>query len=73
MKKLCNISKDGEALICNIYKDGKISKRGVDKIKKLSMTIALMDDQEQIQPYHIIEALSYRNDSFLKEVLGDDR
>lgn len=73
MKKLCPVSKECMEILNIAYDLKKITKRGMDKILRLSRTIALIDEKEAIAPQHIMEALTFRDTDFLNEVMGYGR
>lgn len=52
--------KDVEDILSIIYDRYSLSTRGIDKILKLSRTIADIDNSENVKKSHIIEALNYR-------------
>lgn len=41
----------------------------MDKILKVALTIMLMENESEIKPIHLIEAMTFRNTGFIKEVL----
>lgn len=69
MKKLCPVSKECIEILNTAYDLKKITKRGIDKILRLSRTIALMNGKNRIASQHVMEALTFRNTDFLNEVL----
>lgn len=73
MENLCPLSKKCIEVLKMAYCMKKVTKRGIWKLKKLAMTIALMEGETKIQEHHLMEALSFRNTGFISEVSGDGR
>lgn len=71
--RLCRPSREIMELLAAAVDMRKISRRGVHKILKLSMTLSLMDGEESIRPIHVMEAMTYRNTGFVEEVTKDGR
>lgn len=71
--RLCRPSREIMELLAAAVDMRKISRRGVHKILKLSMTLSLMDGEESIRPIHVMEAMTYRNTDFVEEVTKDGR
>lgn len=69
IKKICPVSKECMEILNIAYDLKKITKRGMDKIIRLSKTIALIEEKDKIAPQHIMEALAFRDTSFLNEVM----
>lgn len=65
----CPMESECMNLLNTAYDMGKITRRGADKIRRVAMTIAVMDDKKKISPVHIMEAMTFRNSNFIKEVL----
>ena len=62
LKAFCSISPEAAKLLRRAAKQFAISRRGTDKILKVSRTIADLDACENISDEHISEALQYRLD-----------
>lgn len=60
IEKYCVISKGGDSLLKLAMEKFMLSIRVYDKILKIGRTIADLDNEENIQDYHISEALQYR-------------
>lgn len=60
IEKHCRLTGSGEALIKLAMEKFMLSIRVYDKILKISRTIADLDGDDQIQDYHLSEALQYR-------------
>ena len=69
LKKIIHLSKECEEILDIAYQSGKITRRGMDKILKVALTIMLMENESEIKPIHIMEAMTFRNTDFIKEVL----
>ncbi|BDU50891.1 YifB family Mg chelatase-like AAA ATPase [Haliovirga abyssi] len=61
IKKYCKLDEKSEELIKLASRRIGLSGRGFDKILKTARTIADLNESEQIQKEHILEAVSYRN------------
>ncbi len=61
IRKYCDINEESLALLKNAMEKLNLSARAYDRILKVSRTIADLDNQENIQPYHISEAIQYRS------------
>ena len=71
--RLCRPSAEVRKLLETAADMKKISRRGIHKILKLSMTLSLMDGEDNICPVHVLEAMTFRNTGFVEEVAGDGR
>lgn len=60
IEKYCILDTECENLLNQATQRFNLSLRSKNKVKKLSRTIADLDQQESIQKHHILEALSYR-------------
>lgn len=60
IKKYCEIDNDSELLLKRAFERFKMSARGYTRVLKVARTIADLDEKENIQKEHIMEALSYR-------------
>lgn len=69
LKKITNLSKECKDILDIAYQSGKITRRGMDKILKVALTIMIMDGEKEIKPIHLMEAMTFRNTDFIKEVL----
>ena len=59
-KKFCPLSKECQNLMEQAFTSLKLSARAHDRILKVARTIADLAGEENIQPQHIAEAISYR-------------
>lgn len=62
LKQFCQLEKHGEQLIQQAIHQKGLSARAYHKILKVSRTIADLESAEHILPYHIAEAVQYRNE-----------
>ena len=69
LKKIIHLSKECKEILDVAYQSGKITRRGMDKVLKVALTIMLMENETEIKPIHIMEAMTFRNTDFIKEVL----
>lgn len=69
LKKIIHLSKECKEILDIAYQSGKITRRGMDKILKVALTIMLMENETEIKPIHLMEAMTFRNTDFIKEVL----
>ncbi len=60
IKKYCFLSDDAKSFLTNIIDKMKLSLRGLDRIIKVSRTIADLEESENIKIDHLAEAVSYR-------------
>lgn len=61
LKKYCKLSDECEELLKNAYQNLHLSPRARSRIIKVARTIADMGLFDEIQPAHILEAISYRH------------
>jgi magnesium chelatase family protein len=61
LKKHCRLDARGNELLKNAMTVLNFSVRAYDRILKVSRTIADLAGIDSIAPYHLLEALSYRN------------
>lgn len=60
IKKYCKLSKTSEKIFEQAFNKYKFSARTYNKILKVARTIADLDDKENIEQQHLLEAISYR-------------
>ena len=60
-KETCILQEEGKKILKDIFDKLHLSARSYDRIIKVSRTIADLEGAEQIEPEHIIEAISYRS------------
>ena len=61
IKETCILQEEGKKILKDIFDKLHLSARSYDRIIKVSRTIADLEGAEQIEPEHIIEAISYRS------------
>ena len=69
LNKIIHLSKECKEILDIAYQSGKITRRGMDKILKVALTIMLMENASEIKPIHLMEAMTFRNTDFIREVL----
>jgi len=60
IEKYCKIDKESQNILNNAIIRYELSQRTINNIKKVSRTIADLDESENITKEHLFEALSYR-------------
>ena len=60
IKKYCKLDEQSEQILKAAFDKFKMSARGYTRILKVARTIADLEDQENINSNHILEAISYR-------------
>lgn len=60
IKKFCNIKEEDKRFLVAALENLKISARAYDKILKISRTIADLEESENIERKHLLEAISFR-------------
>lgn len=58
--EFCSAGEDGEELLKNAYERLKLNPRTLFKVRKIARTIADIDGAENVEAYHVAEALQYR-------------
>ncbi len=61
IRNFCKLSKESLELLKTAMEKLNLSARAYDRILKVSRTIADLDNQQDILPYHISEAIQYRS------------
>ena len=61
INKFCKIDNQGKEILKKAFNNLSLSARAYDKILKVSRTIADLDGEKNIMPYHIAEAIQYRS------------
>ena len=62
LNKYCVLSRECEEILKYAFESLKMSARARSRIIKVARTIADMDLSENIEPKHLLEAISYRGD-----------
>lgn len=60
LEKYCKLNSETKKILKNAIKNMNISARGYNKILKIARTIADLEEKENIEKNHILEALSFR-------------
>ena len=60
IKKFCKLTQEQERILEQAFDKFKLSARAHDRILKVARTIADLDDCDQIQMEHLLEAINYR-------------
>ena len=60
MWKYCKIDEEAKKVLERAIDELKLSVRAYDKILKVSRTIADLENSENIEVVHLLEALNYR-------------
>jgi len=60
IEKYCILDKETQNILNNAIIRYELSQRGINNIKKVSRTIADLDESKDIKKEHLMEALSYR-------------
>lgn len=66
LNSICMLGDDEVKLIEEMFEKLELTARGMNKILKVSRTIADLDDSEEVTRNHILEALSYRINDFMR-------
>jgi magnesium chelatase family protein len=60
MDKYCVLNEESKMLIKTVVKKLNFSARSFDRILRVARTIADLDNSENIETYHLSEAIQYR-------------
>lgn len=61
LRQVCQISETSNSLLDRAMEKLNLSARAYDRVLKVSRTIADLDNEEDIQPQHLAEAIQYRS------------
>jgi magnesium chelatase family protein len=61
IREFCKLSEESKNLLKTAMEKLNLSARAYDRILKVSRTIADLDNQSDISPNHISEAIQYRS------------
>ncbi|WP_311198897.1 ATP-binding protein [Paenibacillus hexagrammi] len=61
LRRICRLTPEGSRLMEASFESLGLSARAHDRILRLALTVADMDQSEQIMPQHVAEAIQYRN------------
>ena len=70
LDSMCMLGKNEQELIREMFEKLELTARGMNKILKVSRTIADLDEASRVNEKHILEAISYRMNDFFKEGEG---
>ena len=60
IKKYCRLTEEADSILQSAYKKMELNPRTLNKILKISRTVADIDGEEEIKVKHLLEALQYR-------------
>ena len=66
LAEFCRLDAAGDALMQNAFSRMGLTARSHDRILRVARTIADLDGAEQIEAFHLAEAIQYRNTDILK-------
>lgn len=61
MRQICHLTPEGDQLLSASFEALGLSARAHDRILRLALTIADLEESDSIQPQHLAEAIQYRN------------
>lgn len=61
MRQICHLTPEGDQLLSASFEALGLSARAHDRILRLALTIADLEECDSIQPQHLAEAIQYRN------------
>ena len=60
-RTLCKLDEQGTTMLKNAMEKLQLSARAYDRILKVSRTIADLDESDNIKPFHLAQAINFRN------------